>query len=282
VPVSSGSKPRSTNDVVKSSGEVWTKPEAGDPDYNPAKDNTYYRTGYRDPDGSGDWTGGQAREDDLHGDFDKYVPPSERKNRAPEPEPDAEPVSDPDPSQSQKDGPDSSSPPQSNPSPRTEQSDLDPWERVPSDSQEPDDDEDDSEPEASYDALNQAAMDGMMENEGRPPDFKDNRSTATSDEPRGDEPAEVDGTPASDPDESNTDTVPAEPEEEQPASDSKEPQEAADEEETEDETTDEAKESTDAHSINTIWASWEDTLTKDSEDESAETDSDDTDTTDSN
>lgn len=78
--ISSGDKPKSTNDVVKESGEEWTKPEPGDDDYNPAKDNSNFRTGYNSDRTGADWTGGDARDMDKEGDFDNYEIPS-RKNK---------------------------------------------------------------------------------------------------------------------------------------------------------------------------------------------------------
>ncbi len=70
---------KSTNDVVEESDEVWTKPEPGDDDYNPAKDNSNYRTGHDPDDAHGDWTGGEARNKDEDGsDFENYTPPEER------------------------------------------------------------------------------------------------------------------------------------------------------------------------------------------------------------
>lgn len=68
-------EPKSTTDVVKESGEEWTKPEPGDDDYNPAKDNSNYRTGYDEDYTEADFTGGMARELDKEGDFEDYEPP---------------------------------------------------------------------------------------------------------------------------------------------------------------------------------------------------------------
>lgn len=76
--ISSGDKPKSTNDVVKESGEEWTKPEPGDDDYNPAKDNNNFRTGYDEERTDANWTGGEAREIDKEDDFENYTPPSEK------------------------------------------------------------------------------------------------------------------------------------------------------------------------------------------------------------
>lgn len=80
--VSSEDKPKSTTDVVKESDEEWTKPEPGDDDYDPAKDNSNFRTGY-DEDRTGEnWTGGDARELDKEGDFENYTPPSQKEDEA--------------------------------------------------------------------------------------------------------------------------------------------------------------------------------------------------------
>lgn len=280
-PIASGSKPRSTNDVVKQSGEVWTKPEAGDDDYNPAKDNRNYRTGYKDRDGAGDWTGGQAREDDLNGDFDKYVPPSERE---PEPEPAPEPKSEPPTERPSEEsaGDDSTETPPSQNEPDTDserptasdQSDLEPWERgptAPADSEESEDDSPDEDD--SFDELNQAAVEGMMENEGRPPEFRDDRGKGRP------APEPVEGHPEPSERESGP-----EPSDEAPQSKERseelpevpeDPEEADDGDTNADTTTDEAKDSTNTHAINAVWASWDDTLTRDSEDSEDESDEDD-------
>jgi hypothetical protein len=74
--VSDGKKPPSTNDVVKSSDEEWSKPEAGDEDYNPAKDNTNFTVGFGEDYTGEDWTGGDARAKDKEGDFEDYEPPT--------------------------------------------------------------------------------------------------------------------------------------------------------------------------------------------------------------
>jgi hypothetical protein len=288
VPIASGPKPRSTNDVVKQSGEVWTKPEADDSDYNPAKDNRNFRTGYRDPDGTGDWTGGRARDDDLNGDFDKYVPPSERSS---EPEPEPKPPSE-EPAETEDDKdtletPHVSAPDTTTEEPNTEkhekstpshdQSDLEPWERgsEPEPEHKPEPDESAEEPDSSYNEPNQAAVEGIMENEGRPPEFKDERrrpkqtDIETSTAPP--EPAESDeDTGSGNESGEHEDTV------EQPPEGSDEPES---DEDVDNESTDEAKESSNTQSINAVWASWDDTLTTDADDDSSEgADSDGSDT----
>lgn len=79
VPVASGDNPSSTNDVVKESSEVWTKPEEGDDDYNPAKDPKNFdntRDEYRHDHGDG----GLAREEDKNGGMDGYKTPEEKED----------------------------------------------------------------------------------------------------------------------------------------------------------------------------------------------------------
>lgn len=108
-------EPKSNTDVVKESGEVWTKPEEGDDDYNPAKDNSNYRVGYDEEHTDADYTGGNAREADKQGDFDEYEMPEKHQNL----------VND----------------------------------------------------DMSSDSLNDAAVEGMIENDGELPEFRDERST---------------------------------------------------------------------------------------------------------
>lgn len=68
-------KKPNTNEVVKNSEKEWTKPEKGDDDYNPAKDNSNYTTGYDEEHTDSNWTGGGARKEDENGDFKDYEPP---------------------------------------------------------------------------------------------------------------------------------------------------------------------------------------------------------------
>lgn len=71
---------RSTTDVVKQSSEVWTKPEAGDDDYDPTKDNANYRTGYKEPGMGENYDGGIARDED-DGNMTDYETPEEKRAR---------------------------------------------------------------------------------------------------------------------------------------------------------------------------------------------------------
>jgi hypothetical protein len=71
---------RSTNEIVKQSSEIWTKPESGDDDYDPTKDNTNYRTGYREPGMAENYDGGLARDED-DGSMKDYETPEEKRAR---------------------------------------------------------------------------------------------------------------------------------------------------------------------------------------------------------
>lgn len=72
---------KSTNEVVKNSDEVWTKPEPGDDDYNPAKDGTRHEVDHDEERTSSSWQGGEARTNETKGDdFDNYTPPEQKDN----------------------------------------------------------------------------------------------------------------------------------------------------------------------------------------------------------
>lgn len=122
--VSDGSKPRSTTEVVKENDDTWTKPEPGDDDYNAAKDNQNYRTGYDEEDAAGDWTGGRAREADKDGEMEEYWEERQRRKHT--------------------EGP--------------------------------------SEGEDGPDALGRAVVEGMLDNDGVPPEFRDDRHLDADDD----------------------------------------------------------------------------------------------------
>jgi len=69
---------KSTADVVADSEEVWSKPKSTDSEYNPAKDNSNFHTGYNEDGVSDTYTGGSAREKDKNGDFDSYEIPESK------------------------------------------------------------------------------------------------------------------------------------------------------------------------------------------------------------
>ena len=238
-PPISSEDPKSNTDFIKSNDEIWTKPEPGDPDYNPAKDNQNYRTGYNEEDGAGDWTGGLAREDDLNGDFDKYEPPGQK-----------------DTSTDHTEGSESDTETES--ATTTDQSDLEPWERgAPSSAVS----EEDETTEDEFDDLNKAAVEGMMENEGKPPEFKDKRKNGTkpSSSLPEDEKTEIDPDGASNdsPEDSEEDTSTVE--ETETVDDEEEP------------TTDEAKGASHAQLRNIPWETWDEVLERqDSPDDSEE------------
>lgn len=62
----------STNEVVKRSDDVYSKPDENDDEYNPAKDNNNFRTGYNEERMGENYTGGDARTEDIEGDFENY------------------------------------------------------------------------------------------------------------------------------------------------------------------------------------------------------------------
>jgi hypothetical protein len=78
VPIASTDSPKSTNDVVKNSDSVWTKPDAEDDDYDPTKDGKNYAKSHAHGN-AGDWSGGEARDRD-DGNMDDYQTPEEKED----------------------------------------------------------------------------------------------------------------------------------------------------------------------------------------------------------
>ncbi|ERG93991.1 type IV secretion system DNA-binding domain-containing protein [Haloquadratum walsbyi] len=61
-----------TADVVADSEKVCSNPKPTDSEYNPAKDNSNFHTGYNEDGMDNAYTGGSAREKDKNGDLDSY------------------------------------------------------------------------------------------------------------------------------------------------------------------------------------------------------------------
>lgn len=78
--VSDSSDSKSNTEHIKDSDEVWTKPEQGDDDYNPAKDGNNFRgTDEEYHHETGD--GGMAREEEKENGMDDYVMPNMKKRK---------------------------------------------------------------------------------------------------------------------------------------------------------------------------------------------------------